>query len=155
MENLRGWIVSLNTGPGGVPRYPRLMGDFLDENGFRTDIRAFAKHNREHRALSILDINILAELQGEGYRVAPGIMAENLTVAGLDTRQIRDGSLIRFESGVTVKVSEQRRPCFQLNPMGDNLENEAKGRAGVFCSVVETGHLKPGMTFEVFAPEAE
>jgi MOSC domain-containing protein YiiM len=149
----QGWVVSVNTGPGGVPRYPRLEGDQLTKEGFATDKRAFEKHNKPHRAVSLLSVEMLDGFQRDGFRVAPGIMAENVTTYGIDLMAVPAGAQIVFDSGVELMASEMRRPCYQLNPMGDGLEQAAKGRSGVLCSVVVEGLVKPGMGIKVYAPE--
>jgi len=152
LGGIHGWVVSVNTGPGGVPRYPRLEGDTLTKDGFATDVRAFAKHNKPHRAVSILSIELLEGFQRDGYRVAPGILAENITTFGVDLLAVAAGSRIVFEGGTEVVVSENRRPCYQLNPMGEGLEQAAVGRSGLLCSVAVEGIVKPGMRFVVYGP---
>ena len=78
-------------------------------------------------------------------------MAENLTVQGVDLCALEVGTRIVFDNGTEVKVESQRKPCFQLNPIGQGLEHAAVNRSGVLCSVVSEGELKPGMNFSVFA----
>lgn len=154
MTHLQGWLVSVNTNEGGVPKHPRPEGDVLEESGLASDHQAFEKHRKPHRAISIQSMEMLEVFQREGYRLAPGLMAENLTTQGVDWTCVADGSRIRFENGVELHVSEQRRPCFQLNPMGEGLEFAARGRSGVLCSVIIKGELKPGMRFSVL-PSAD
>jgi len=154
-ENLTGWVVSVNVGPGGVPRHPTLAGAVLRADGLEGDVRAFAKHNKPDRALSIHSIELQDELQAEGYPVAPGLMAENVTVRGVDLKTIADGSVITFDGGPVVLVSCQRKPCYQLNPVKDGLDAAAVGRSGVLCSVVKEGLLKPGMRFTIEPPASE
>lgn len=149
---LHGWVVAVNTGPGGVPRFSRPDGDWLTIEGFRTDTRAFEKHNKPHRAVSLLSMELLDEFQSEGFAVAPGVMAENVTTFGVELRAIPGGARIIFADGPELLVSEQRRPCYQLNPMGDGLEMAAKGRSGILCSVLKEGQVRPGMTFKVILP---
>lgn len=124
----------------------------LTKEGFATDKRAFAKHNKPHRAVSLLSVEMLDGFQKDGFKVAPGIMAENVTTFGIDLMAVPAGAAIVFDNGVELIASEMRRPCYQLNPMGDGLEEAAKGRSGVLCSVVVEGLVKPGMGIRVYAP---
>ena len=147
----KGWVVSVNTGPGGNPRYMRTGGDWLGEFGLNSDARAYAKHNKPHRALSILSVELLEHFQSLGYRVAPGLMGENVTSIGVDLGSVPDGAIVRFASGVEVRVSEQRKPCFQLDFLGEKLKEDAIGKSGILCATLKEGPIKPGMTFEVIA----
>jgi len=144
-----GWIVSVNVSAGGVPKTPLPAGDMLEQHGLSQDRQAFEKHRKPKRALSLLSVELLNQFQAEGFKVGPGTMAENLTVYGVDLNSLKPGARITFDSGASVEVSEQRRPCYQLNPMGEGLEKAAMGRSGVLCSVLATGQLKPGMSFVV------
>ena len=150
MQDFTGWIVSVNVSPkGGVPRVPLPEGDRLTAEGLAHDHRAFEKHRKTARALSVLSIELLDQFQHEGFTVAPGIMAENVTVYGVDLCKLETGTRLTFENGVEIEVTSQRKPCYQLNPMGAGLEQAAVGRSGVMCSVVKEGELKPGLKFKV------
>ena len=148
-----GWLVSVNVNQGGVPKKPRPEGDRVDLRGLAHDRQAFAKHNKRERAVSVLSVELLDYFQREGYRVAPGIMAENLTVFGVDLVALQPGVILRFEGGVELRVESQRKPCYQLNPMGEGLEKAAVGKSGVMCSVLIEGDLRPGLRFQVITPE--
>lgn len=146
---MQGWLVSVNTSQGGVPKIPRPEGDSLTESGFSSDFQAFEKHRKTDRAVSIQSMEMLHVLQSEGYKLAPGLMAENLTTMGVDWTQVQGGARIRFENRVELEVTGQRKPCYQLNPMGAGLETATVGRSGVMCRVIRGGTLKPGLTFDV------
>lgn len=145
----RGWIVSVNVSPGGVPKTPLPGGDELTPDGLARDRQAFEKHRKPQRVLSLLSVELLNEFQREGYKVGPGTMAENVTTFGIDLNSLKPGARLVFDGGACVEVSEQRRPCYQLNPMGEGLEKAAVGRCGVLCGVITPGYLKPGQGFSV------
>ncbi|MCK6440974.1 MAG: MOSC domain-containing protein [Planctomycetes bacterium] len=147
-----GWIVSVNVGAGGVPKTPRPEGVRLGQQGLDGDVQGHEKHRKPQRAISILSVELLNEFQKEGFRVSPGLMAENVTVYGVDLCALEAGTRIKFEGGAEVEVASQRKPCYQLNPVGEGLEQAAVGRSGVMCSVITEGMLKPGMTFDVVRP---
>lgn len=150
----KGWIVSVNTGPGGVPRYPRSGGDWLTPRGLRTDLRAFAKHNKPSRVLSILSMDLLRHFQQAGFAVYPGAMAENVTTEGIDLMQLPLGCEIEFGSGAVVRLDEYRKPCYQLDPLGGELKETAVGRCGLLCSFVREGPVVPGAQVVVYAGAA-
>lgn len=152
MQVNQGWLVSVNTGDGGVPKQPRSGKVKLGEMGLEGDVQGHEKHRKPTRALSVISIELLDQLQDEGFPVAPALMAENLTVYGVDLPSLADGTRLVFDGGVEIEVSMQRKPCFQLNPVGEGLEQAAVGRSGVMCSVIKEGELQAGERFTVVTP---
>ncbi len=149
MSKEKGWLVSINTGEGGVPKNPRVGEVFLNQEGLEGDQQGHEKHRKLERALSVLSIELLDYFQSLGFPVAPGLMAENLTVFGVDLCDLEPGDRLSFDNGVLLSVSSQRKPCFQLNPIKEGLEQAAVGRTGVMCEVLKPGVLKQGLAFSV------
>ena len=84
--------------------------------------------------------------------IAPGLLGENLTLAGLTEDRAWIGDRLRFAHCV-LAVSEPRRPCFKFNAaMG--FRHAAKlmvqsGWCGFYLAVVEPGTLEAGESFTV------
>jgi MOSC domain-containing protein YiiM len=84
--------------------------------------------------------------------VAPGLLGENLTLAGLTEEGAWIGDLLRF-ARCSLAVSEPRHPCFKFNAaMGfaqaAKLMQESLW-CGFYLAVREPGHIEAGETFEV------
>ncbi len=93
-----------------------------------------------------------------GRDFSPGTFGENLSVEGLDNRDVAVGD--RFHIGETVlEASCARSPCNTLAvKMGDPifLKTYTKaGRPGVYCRVVKPGMVSPGdsVRHELYAGE--
>ncbi len=79
-----------------------------------------------------------------------GMFGENLTVSGLDEREIYVGAIYQIGEAV-VQVSQNREPCFKLGHkfgsvlmIGDFIRH---GRVGTYLSVLEEGHVSKGNEF--------
>ncbi|CDZ48853.1 MOSC domain-containing protein [Neorhizobium galegae] len=93
-----------------------------------------------------------------GRDFPPGTFGENLTVEGLDNRDVAAGD--RFHIGeVVLEASCARSPCNTLAvKMGDPkfLKTYTKaGRPGIYCRVVKPGMVSPGdpVRHELYAGE--
>lgn len=79
-----------------------------------------------------------------------GMFGENITVDGLDEKNIKIGSIYRLGSAI-IQISRTRQPCFKLGiRFGD--QNMVKQfidslRSGVYVRVIESGNVSVGDTF--------
>ncbi|WP_258103220.1 MOSC domain-containing protein [Marinoscillum sp. MHG1-6] len=87
-----------------------------------------------------------------------GMFGENVTVEGLQEREVFIGSRYRLGTAL-VEVSEPRQPCFKFGiRMGTQKalkEFISLGHSGVYVRVIEPGIVKPGdeMILEVKGSE--
>ena len=113
-------------------------------DGWQGDGHAHAKHNRPERAVSLFDLEILTQLQREGFPLYPGAIGENLTVAGLHVQRLPPGTLLEI-GDVLLRLEEPRKPCYVLDAINPCLKDVIVGRCGYMASVVQGGVIKPGM----------
>ena len=160
---MRGIIHQISISKGGLPKYeiPEAAATPL---GIPGDVQ---KHTRFHggpaRALLIVSLEDIEKLRGEGYPVVAGSLGENLTVSGIDFRQLRSGQ--RFNaSGALIELTTLRAPCSALDMFnvapGLRIQDrlyDAQAKAGdprspvwamggFYAAVVEPGPLLPGAT---------
>ncbi len=141
-------IVAVCISPGGVPK--RVMDSAeVTVDGLVGDGRDHAKHAKPHRAVTIQDIELLAELEAEGYAVGPGIMGENLTVRGLHVQRLSPGDRLGFENGPLIELTEVRRPCFVLDKIHPELKKAVVARCGFLARVLKTGRFFTGQRIRV------
>ena len=93
-----------------------------------------------------------ARAAGWGEPVRPGMLGENLTLAGLLEDQVWIGDVLRFP-GCELAVSEPRLPCFKFNAaMGFNQAAKmmvANAWCGFYLAVRRPGVLTAGDAFEL------
>src|SRR5262249_48980751 len=102
------------------------------------------------------------ELAGAGFRLAPGVMGENITTSGVDLLGLPTGARLRFGNDAVVEITGLRNPCAQLNRlqpglMAATLDRDAEGglirKAGVMGIVVAAGEVRPGDPIAIELPE--
>ncbi|MGO1117329.1 MOSC domain-containing protein [Rhodovibrionaceae bacterium A322] len=114
------------------------------------------------RQVHLIHQELLDEVAGKGFAVAPGDLGENVTLQGLDLLALPQGTRLRFAgSDAEVEITGLRNPCKQINAFQDGLLNELLGRAddgslirkgGVMSIVLAGGPIRPGMSVEVLLP---
>jgi len=143
VEAAAGRLVSVCVSPGGIPKR-MVTAVRVTTDGLTGDGHAHAKHNRPDRAVSLFDLEILTQLQREGFPLYPGAIGENLTVAGLHVQRMSPGALLEI-GDVLLRLEEPRKPCYVLDFINPCLKDIIVGRCGYMASVVQGGVLEPGM----------
>lgn len=145
-------VVAVCTSPGGIPKLP-LPEALVTESGLAGDGRAHAKHIRPDRAVSLFDLEIMQDLVDEGFRLAPGVAGENLTVRHLRVQDLLPGTLLRIGQ-VVLRLEQPRKPCYVLDAIDPRLKEVLVGRCGYLASVVQGGVVAPDMRIEVVPAHA-
>jgi MOSC domain-containing protein YiiM len=137
-----GLVVAVCVSGGGIPKHAVTAAQ-VTAAGLAGDGHAHAKHIRAQRALSLFDMEILAQLRNEGFALYPGAIGENLTVVGLHVQRLPPGTLL--ETGdVVLRLEEPRKPCYVLDAIDPCLKDVIVGRCGFMASVVHGGLIEPG-----------
>jgi MOSC domain-containing protein YiiM len=53
---------------------------------------------------------------------------------------------LTFSGGVVIELVESRRPCFVLDPLGEQLKKDIVGRCGYLARVLVEGTIAKGET---------
>jgi MOSC domain-containing protein YiiM len=138
-----GRLVAVCASRGSIPKHT-LPAVQVTTDGLRGDGHAHAKHNRPERAVSLFDLEILMQLQNEGFPLYPGAIGENLTIAGLHVQRMSPGTLLEI-GDVLLRLEEPRKPCYVLDSINPCLKDVIVGRCGYMASVVHGGVIEPGM----------
>lgn len=87
-----------------------------------------------------------------GEAVPPGLLGENLTLAGLVETQVWVGDVLRFP-GCALAVSEPRLPCAKLGAALGFAQAARlmvqSGWCGFYLGVLEPGTIEAGQAFEI------
>jgi MOSC domain-containing protein YiiM len=87
----RGRLVSINVSRGGVPKLP-VPAAAVSADGVAGDRqRDLRFHGGPERAVSLYALEAIEALAREGHPIAIGTTGENLTVSGLDWREVVPG----------------------------------------------------------------
>jgi MOSC domain-containing protein YiiM len=113
------------------------------------------------RQIHLIHAELHDELEAAGFRLAPGVMGENVTTRGLDLLGLPTGARLRLGADAVVEITGLRNPCLQLNKiqpglMKATLDRDADGnlvrKAGIMGVVIAGGDVRPGDTIEVELP---
>jgi len=111
--------------------------------------RDFRYHGGPDRAVCLLSVERIDELQREGHPIAPGTTGENLTVAGLDWPRVRSGTRLRV-GALLLEITGAANPCKNIAASfrdGDFSVLSGKlhpGGARMYARVLEEGEIKVG-----------
>lgn len=155
---MRGEIIQVSTSKGGVPKLA--IGEaWIGPLGLEGDEHRHPEfHGGPRKAVLLISDEDLEGLRAEGYPVTPGSLGENLTVRGIDFRQLRTGQ--RFRAGDAVlELTTLRQPCKTLdvyNPGAPGSIQRAMygkteppgspkwARCGFYAAVVQPGRIHAG-----------
>lgn len=133
-------VLSINISPGGIPKFP-VASVRITERGLEGDGHDHQKHYRLEQAVSLQDIEMLKELQQEGYPLEAGTTGENLTVCALHVNRLPIGTRLAFDGGVVLEVSKIRKPCYVLDSINPQLKKDIVDRCGIYAKVISEGTL--------------
>ena len=105
------------------------------------------------RQVHLIAQELLDELRGAGFTVAPGALGENVTTRGLALIDLPQGARLRLGEAALIEITGLRNPCKQLDQfqqglMAATLERDGEGRlirkAGVMGIVLAGGIVRAG-----------
>jgi MOSC domain-containing protein YiiM len=153
-----GRIAQISVSAGGVPKRAVEAGT-VTALGLEGDAhRDHEHHGGPERALCLLSLERIRELQAEGHTVVPGAMGENVTVQGLDWDRVEPGARLALGDAVLIEVTRYTSPCFNIAPLFKGREYarvSQKRHAGfsrVYARVLRTGAIRAGDPVRLLAP---
>jgi MOSC domain-containing protein YiiM len=105
------------------------------------------------RQVHLIHEELLDELIGGGFQVAPGAIGENITTRGINLLALPKGARLHIGDTAIVGVTGLRDPCRQLNAFQPGLMAAVLGRdeqgklirkAGIMGVVLSTGEVRTG-----------
>jgi MOSC domain-containing protein YiiM len=115
------------------------------------------------RQVHLVQAELFEELAGQGFRLAPGDVGENVITRGLDLLALPAGARLRLGETAVVEVTGLRNPCVQLDAFQPGLMRAMLGRdaagqpvrkCGVMGVVLEGGSVRAGDAITVTLPAA-
>jgi len=130
----------------------------INFNGIDGDYNHFRetkKNNDPNMAIMLLSMDIINNLNREGWPVKPGDLGENLTVKDIKYYDIMPNQIYKIGS-VEIKISIICAPCYKLESL-DYVGKINKNifiktlinRRGWYAKVLKEGLIKTGDTFQI------
>jgi len=113
------------------------------------------------RQVHLIHAELHDELEAAGFRLAPGVMGENVTTRGVDLLGLPTGTKLHLGAAAVVEITGLRNPCHQLDNiqpglMAATLDRDPEGnlirKAGIMGIVLAGGEIAPGDPIEVELP---
>jgi MOSC domain-containing protein YiiM len=100
----------VNTSPGGVPKLP-VPAALITPHGLTGDRQGNRMHHgRPWQAVSLWSAEVIDALAADGHPIGYGSAGENITVRGIDWRQIRPGLRLQVGSAL-LETTPYALPC--------------------------------------------
>jgi MOSC domain-containing protein YiiM len=158
MSTSRPHIVQVNISPGGVPKRPVPEGYVTFSRVKGDDWNDKRHHGFRDQALCLFSIELIEELNAEGFPLFPGALGENLTTEGIDYRKVRLGDVWLVGGQVSLRITKVRTPCRTITVYGNgiirdlydldvkrgNVYTQKWGRSGYYAEVIHEGIVRPG-----------
>ena len=153
---MTGSILQINISPGGIPKRP-IPEATVTAEGILGDRWAHPDiHGGPNQAVLLITSEGIEELIAQGHPLFPGALGENLTITGLDRRQMRVGQ--RYRAGeALLELTKLRAPCATLAVYGPGIQlaiydSQVKagdpstprwGLGGFYARVLRAGTIRP------------
>jgi MOSC domain-containing protein YiiM len=156
--------VQVNISSGGVPKRP-VAEAVVTPLGIRGDSHDHPQiHGGPRKALLLMAMETIEQLKARGYPLFAGALGENITMQGIDPKQLRAGHQFRLGTAV-IELTKLRVPCATLDVYGPEIRGEIFdaqvkagdaasprwGMSGFYAKVLADGLVRPGDPIELMA----
>ena len=114
-------------------------GELIKNFGLKGDAHA----GSWHRQISLLCYERVEEFRARGVKVDDGAFGENLLVAGIDSKTLPVGTLLRC-NGVLLEVTQIGKQCHSHCAIYQQVGDCIMPREGVFARVLKGGGISVG-----------
>lgn len=113
------------------------------------------------RQVHLIHLELIRELQQQGFNVGPATMGENITTSGLDILSLPTDTILHIGPEAIIKITGLRNPCVQLDHYQKGLtaavlDRDERGnlirKAGIMAIVLKSGLVRKGDTITVHLP---
>jgi len=149
-----GRVHQISTSKGGVPKMA-IEGALVDASGVVGDEQADkVHHGSADQALCLYSLEVIETLRSEGHSIAPGSAGENITVSGLDWRQVVPGTRMAI-GPVEIEITYYATPCaknaqwFKDRKFNRMHASKHPGESRVYARVLSGGPIQTGDPVEL------
>jgi MOSC domain-containing protein YiiM len=97
-----------------------------------------------HRQVSLLAMESINRMRGQGFQVGPGDFAENLTTQGLEFASLRPGTRVSIGGDVRLEITQIGKECHSGCAIYQQIGKCIMPKDGIFARVVRGGTVRAG-----------
>ncbi|MBU1355492.1 MAG: methyltransferase domain-containing protein [Candidatus Edwardsbacteria bacterium] len=97
-----------------------------------------------HRQVSLLAEESVDKMRGKGVELHPGDFAENLTIKGIDLKNLKIGQQLKIASEIILEITQIGKECHNGCAIKQQVGDCVMPREGVFARVIKGGGAKIG-----------
>ena len=151
-------LKQISRSKGGMPKFAVEGPVMLTASGIEGDgQRDLRHHGGPDKAVLVIASELLDDLVAQGFPVYPGALGENLTVSGIDPRDLCAGQCFRIGDDAAIQLTTLREPCSQLLVYGRSIIKELARpgcvAGGFYARVISPGLLVPGLPVVAYTRE--
>jgi len=105
-----------------------------------------------HRQVSLLPSESIAKVRQMMPDLADGAFAENLVTSGVDLAHVRIGDKVAIGDDVLLEVTQIGKECHHGCAIRQITGDCIMPREGIFCRVLQGGHIQPGSSASLDSP---
>ncbi len=124
----------------GIVKKEVKNAEFRKDHGIVGDAHA----GNWHRQVSLLAKEDIDEMRIKIPRLTNGAFAENIVTKDLKLKDLSIGDRIKLGSSIILEVTQIGKECHTSCAIRNIVGDCIMPREGLFCQVVEGGHLLPG-----------
>lgn len=98
------------------------------------------------RQVHLIASELLDEVNGLGFDVAPGALGENVTTTGVDLIDLPRGTVLALGDAVRLEVTGLRNPCVQIERFRPGLLQHMIGKRADGTPLLRTGIMTVVLT---------
>ncbi len=104
-----------------------------------------------HRQVSLLAVESVDKMRGKGVELHPGDFAENLTIEGIDLKNLKIGQQLKIGADAILEITQIGKECHNGCAIKQQVGDCVMPREGVFAKVIRSGEIKTGdqINFEI------
>ena len=120
-------------------------GLLIENYGLENDAHA----GKWHRQISLLGIESINKMKGNGFEIKFGDFAENLTTENIILPELPLGTKLAVGERVLLEVTQIGKKCHYNCEIRKKIGDCVMPREGIFARVLKGGRVKPGDCIEV------
>ena len=118
----------------------------IENSGLQEDAHA----GKWHRQVSLLGVESIDKMRGEGFQINFGVFAENITTEGIVLNELPIGTKLEIAENVLLEITQIGKKCHHDCEIKQKIGDCVMPKEGIFAKVLKGGEIKAGDSMKAF-----